>query len=104
MPHPEVLVEMDLISDTRWYTVKGKHYPFYGATSSLDDSLNVVREDSPPDHHGWGLLNEYGDYYLQTKHRLVPAYPQAPTPAEDRPGLRTESIDWEAHRAFLRSL
>lgn len=98
MPHPEVLVEMDPVADVRWYTVRGKHYAFSGATRCL------IKEEAQPDDPIWRGHDSNAAAYLQAKPCLVPAYPQTPTPTEDRPGLRTESVDWEAHRAFLRSL
>lgn len=105
MPHPEVLVEMDLTNDIRWYTVKGKHYAFYGATRRLSGTTpSIAGEESPPYHPGWSLFVACEADYLEAKPRLVPAYPPAAPSIEDRPGLRPEYVDWEAHRAFLRSL
>lgn len=104
MPHPEVLVEMDPVKDMRWYTVRGKHYAFSGATSCLHESPDGFGEETHPDHPRWGNFHADEAAYLKVKPRLVPAYPPAAPSTEDRPGLRTESVDWEAHRTFLRSL
>lgn len=112
MPHPEVLVEMDLEKNIRWYTVRGRHYPFFGAEYPLHTEPDGFGEEASPDHPHWDrvLFHEYSYDCSREENRLVPAYPKmtesypASPASESRPGLCPESVDWEAHRAFLRSL